>query len=90
MDSSVCADKIISICEELKALLSVNGAFTSYGLRLLGKLQRLSLQIGVEAREDAKLADVVFITTDNGAQVPLIDGKAVGDPMKGEESCNEG
>lgn len=46
MDNSV--DKIIAICDELKALLSDNGAFTSYGMRLIGKLQRLSLMIGVE------------------------------------------
>lgn len=34
-------------------------------------------------RDDAKLRDVVFITTETGAHVPLKDGKAVGGPMKG-------
>ena len=50
MDNGVfaCADKIIYICEELKALLSVNGAFDSYRMKLLGKLQRLSLDLGSE------------------------------------------
>lgn len=48
LDNSVCADKIIAICEELKALLSDNGAFTSYGLKLLAQMQRLSLQVGLD------------------------------------------
>lgn len=56
MDNSV--DKIIAICDELKALLFDNGAFTSYALKLLGELQRLSLQIGLEEREDAKIGDI--------------------------------
>jgi len=79
----VCADKIISICEELKALLSVNGAFDAYKANLLGKLQRLSLEIGLDVRTDARLGDIAFITTENGVHVPIKDGKAVGGPMKG-------
>ena len=49
---SIYADKIIHICEELKVLLSNDGAFDTYKGKLLGKLQRLALQIGTEERED--------------------------------------
>ena len=49
---SVYADKIIHICEELKVLLSNDGTFDAYKEKLLGKLQRLALQIGSEERED--------------------------------------
>ena len=68
----------------MKVLLSNDSAFDIYKQKLLGKLQRLSLKISeIDFREDAKLADVVFITTEKGAHVPLKDGKAVGGPMKG-------
>ena len=77
------ADKIIALCDELKALLETNGAFTTYALRLLAKLQGESLNIGLEEREDAKLADVAWISTENGAHIPLKDGKSVGGPTKG-------
>lgn len=86
MDNGIvlCADRIINICEELKVLLSVNGAFDSYRSKLLGMLQQLSLEIGSgDFNEDAKLADVSFITVKNGEHVPIKDGKAVGGPMKG-------
>lgn len=82
MDNSVvrCANEIIDICHELKALLSVNGAFDIYKFKLLGKLQRLSLQIGLEddAREDAN--DGQWVTTKNNHKV-FIDGD--GTPTKG-------
>ena len=76
------ADKIIALCDELKALLETNGAFTTYGLKLLAMLQGESLQIGLEEREDAKLADVAWITS-KGTHIPLKDGKAVGGPVEG-------
>lgn len=78
-----CADEIINICKVMKALPS-DSAFDSYKRKLLGKLQRLSLEIGLEDfREDAKLSDVAFITVENGEHVPIKDGKAVGGPLKG-------
>ena len=47
-------DNIIAVCDELRTLLSVNGVLTSYGMKLLAKLQRLSLNLGMEesSRED--------------------------------------
>lgn len=73
MDNSVCADKIIDICNELKALLSNDGAFTFYVLNLFGKLQRLSLQFG-SVREDAaidlsKFAGGHWVTSDDGHKI---------------------
>ena len=52
MSNSV--DNIIAVCDELRTLLSVNGVLTSYGMKLLAKLQRLSLNLGMEesSRED--------------------------------------
>lgn len=76
------ANEIIRVCKVLKALPN-DGAFVSYGRKLLGLLQRLSLEIGLQDRMDARLGDVAFITTENGVHVPLRDGKAVGGPLKG-------
>ena len=45
-------DKIISICDELRTLLSVNGVFDTYGMKLLARLQRLSLQIGFDEYQE--------------------------------------
>lgn len=75
MDNSVvrCADEIIDICHELKALLSVNGAFDAYKLKLLGRLQRLSLSIGLDdEREDEKLGDIMAaqFAKKNKANIP--------------------
>lgn len=53
------ADEIIDICHEMKVLLSANGTFDSYMLKLLGRLQRLSLIIGLDEREDASLGDIL-------------------------------
>lgn len=69
----MCADKIIDICNELKALLSNDGAFTFYVLNLFGKLQMLSLQFG-GVREDAgidlsKYAGGHWVTSDDGHKI---------------------
>ena len=68
------ADKIISICEEMKALLSGDGAFDSY----LGVLQRLAIGLGEEidspdavesykARREARLSSR-FDADDDGEE----------------------
>lgn len=75
------ADKIIEICRELRVLLSNDSAFDLYKRGLIGKLQRLSLLLGEEEREDA----VEWITVKNGEHVPIKDGKAVGGPLKGKD-----
>jgi len=89
MDNSVltCADKIIYLCEELKALLSVNGAFDSYRAMLLGKLQRLSLEIGMDDERDDGMkeafADALkgsWITTEDGHKLHIGES---GEPDKG-------
>lgn len=80
-----CANKIIAICEAMKALPSNDSAFSDYWDLLLGKLQRLSLQIGLDdEREDAKLSDVAWITV-KGTHTPLKDGVAVGGPLEGSD-----
>ena len=97
----IYADKIISVCEELKALLSDGGAFDNY--ELLGRLQRLSMGLldeiespdAVEryrarrearlSREDEEAEDLDWITLENGVHVPLKDGEAVGGPIKGRD-----
>lgn len=74
MDNSTIryASEIIDICHELKALLSVNGAFNSYTLKLLGRLQRLSLMLGVDEREDSTIGDIIAaqIAEKNKANIP--------------------
>ena len=77
------ADRIIRICEVLK-VLSNDSTFKSYRDKLFAKLQRLALDLGeFQFREDAKLMDVAFITTENGVHVPIKEGKAVGGPLEG-------
>ena len=46
------ACEIENICDELKALLSNNGAFDAYGRKLLERLQKLSFEI--ETREEKR------------------------------------
>ena len=92
MDGGIiaCADKIISVCNELKALLTNDGAFDAYKAKLLGELQRLSLSFDKpETRVDAKLGDVAWITV-NGTHVPLKDGVAVGGPFEGVDFSKSG
>lgn len=73
----------------MKALLSDDSAFDIYKQKLLGKLQRASLKLGeIDFREDAKLKDIAWITTETGAHVPVKDGKAVGGPLKGMDFEN--
>lgn len=80
-----CADEIINICQVWKALPS-DSAFDLYKQKLLGKLQRLSLEIGAaDFREDAtidlsKFAGGQWVTSDNGNRI-FIDKD--GNPIAG-------
>lgn len=82
------ADEIIDICHEMKVLLSANGTFDSYMLKLLGRLQRLSLIIGLDEREDASLGDAFkaayekgqWVTTENNHKLYISEN---GEPTKG-------
>ena len=53
MGGGVSANRIVNICEALKALSLCDGVFCSYRSKLLGELQRLSLGLGLEERDDA-------------------------------------
>ena len=88
-NSTICyADEIIDICHEMKVLLSANGTFDSYMLKLLGRLQRLSLIIGLDEREDASLGDAFkatyekgqWVTTENNHKLYISEN---GEPTKG-------